>query len=223
MTPLNIYIGWDGVEAEAFHVLCHSIFDRSTIPVRITPIVRGQLPLTRPRHPKQSNAFAFTRFLVPYLNNYEGWALWLDADMMVRSDISDLFWLRDESKAVMVAKHTWEGYEGEKFLGTTQTSYNRKLWSAAVLFNCAKCKVLTPEYVDTADGLDLHQFKWLPDHEIGEIPVEWAWVADVYPHNPGANLVHWTLGGPYFAETANCDYADEWRIQRDKALWTKQR
>ena len=32
-----------------------------------------------------------------------------------------------------------------------------------MLFNCAKCKNLTVEYVNKATGLDLHQFKWLND------------------------------------------------------------
>ena len=30
-----------------------------------------------------------------------------------------------------------------------------------MLMNCRKCTTLTPDYVNKASGLELHQFKWL--------------------------------------------------------------
>lgn len=220
---INLFIGYDYVESEAYHTFVHSVMERTSQPVRIVPIMRRTLPLTRPRHPLQSNEFAFTRWLVPYLSDYEGWSLFVDCDFLCRWDIADLWHLRDPSKAVMVCQHKWEGEEGEKFLGARQTAYGRKCWSSLILFNNEKCKKLTPEFIDKADGLFLHQFQWLKDKDIGEIAVEWNWLVDVYPHNPGARMVHFTKGGPYFEDYADAGYADEWWAMRGKAMYTKQR
>ena len=52
-----------------------------------------------------------------------------------------------------------------KFLGEPQSKYEKKNWSSVILFNNARCTALTPEYVSTASGLELHQFKWLDGDE----------------------------------------------------------
>ena len=58
---LRIFIGYDPNEVAAYHVLAHSIIRQSSEPVCITPLKLDQLPLTRPRDPKQSTEFAFYR------------------------------------------------------------------------------------------------------------------------------------------------------------------
>ena len=105
--------------------------------------------------------------------------------------------------------------EGEtKFLGEKQTQYEKKNWSSVMLMNNAKCKALTPEYVNTKSGLELHRFHWLEgDHLIGEIPAKWNHLVDYLPERPESELgiLHYTEGGPYFEDYANCGYADVWR------------
>jgi len=220
---IRLFVGYDPVEAEAFHVFCQSVLERASVPVSITAVQRRQVPLTRSRHPLQSNDFSFSRFLVPHLCNYEGWAIFVDCDFLCRWDIADLWQLRDEDKALQVCKHPWEGREGIKYLGTTQTAYPKKCWSSLMLFNNARCKRLTPRYVDSATGLDLHRFKWVAEDKVGDLPLEWNWLVSVYRYSPGARMVHWTEGGPWFEEFRSTDYSEEWRIQREKAMWTKQR
>jgi len=83
-----------------------------------------------------------------------------------------------------------------------------------MLFNNPRCAALTLDYVNSASGLDLHRFRWLKDEEIGEIPLEWNWLVGEYPRNPQAKIVHYTLGGPYFDEYRDCDYAAEWFEER---------
>ena len=61
--------------------------------------------LTRERHPLQSTDFAFSRFLVPLLSGFEGWALFMDCDMLMLDDVARLWALRDERYAVQVVKH----------------------------------------------------------------------------------------------------------------------
>jgi hypothetical protein len=90
-----------------------------------------------------------------------------------------------------------------------------------MLFNNAKCKALTPDYVNTASGLELHQFKWLADDGlIGELPDRWNHLVGYNAPRADAALVHYTLGGPYFNDYAQCEYAQEWCRERDAMLST---
>ena len=224
--PLRIFIGYDPREAAAYGVMAHSINARSSLPVSITPLMLSQLGgvFTRPRDALQSTDFSFSRFLTPYLAGYEGWALFTDCDMIVLEDIADLWALRDDRYAVMCIKHNHVPEEEIKFLDQTQTKYDYKNWSSVMLFNCAKCTALTPEYVNTATGLQLHQFKWLEgDHLIGELPTKWNHLVDFNEPRDDAALVHYTIGGPYFEEYTDCEYADEWFAERDDMLYCMQR
>jgi lipopolysaccharide biosynthesis glycosyltransferase len=218
---INIFIGYDPREAVAFGVLAHSIHARSSQPVSIAPLMLSQLKhiYARERHPLQSTDFSFTRFLVPYLSGHTGWSLFMDCDMLVLDDIAKLWALRDERYAVQVVKHNHVPKEDTKFLGATQTKYEKKNWSSVILFNNAKCRALTPEYVNTATGLELHQFKWLGNDDlIGEIPHRWNHLVGYDAPNPDVSLVHYTIGGPYFDEYRDCEHADIWRQERTQML-----
>jgi hypothetical protein len=92
-----------------------------------------------------------------------------------------------------------------------------------MLFNNARCTALTPQYVNTATGLDLHRFSWLDDALIGELPLEWNWLVGEYRHNPDAKIVHFTIGGPYFEEYRGCDYAEEWFEENRRANFAANR
>lgn len=223
---INVFIGYDGREAVAYNVLSHSIQTRASEPVRIAPLMLSQLKgiLTRERHPLQSTDFSFSRFLVPYLSGYEGWSIFMDCDMLVLDDVARLHELREDRYAVMVVKHDHVPRESTKFLGQPQSKYEKKNWSSVILFNNARCRALTPEYVNTASGLELHQFKWLPgDALIGALPDRWNHLVGYNPPRPDAALVHYTLGGPYFEEYRDCEYSAEWFSERDAMLRAAQR
>ena len=223
---INVFIGYDPREAVAFSVLAHSIEASASEPVSITPLRLSQLTklLTRERHPLQSTDFSFSRFLVPYLSGYSGWSVFMDCDMLMRDDIAKLWRLREERCAVMVVKHDHVPKETVKFLGEPQSKYEKKNWSSVMLFNNGRCRTLTPEYVNTASGLELHQFKWLGDDGlIGALPDRWNHLVGYNAPRQDAALVHYTQGGPYFPDYAQCEYADEWRQQRDAMLEVSQR
>lgn len=144
----------------------------------------------------------------------------MDCDMLLLEDISKLWALRDERYAVMVVKHDHRPRESSKFLGEPQSAYGKKNWSSVMLFNNARCKALTPEYVNQASGLQLHQFKWLGDDSvIGGLPARWNHLVGYDAPSRDVSLVHFTLGGPYFPEYGACEYADEWRAERDAMLY----
>lgn len=211
---LDVYIGYDRQEVVAYHVLCQSILEQSSRPVRLTPINLGNLKglFEREMLGVQSTEFSFSRFLTPYLSSYDGWSLFMDCDMLARADIAELFALADDRYAVMVAKHDYVPRDEVKFLNHVQTRYAKKNWSSVMLLNNARCRALTPDYVNTGSGLQLHQFHWLESEDlIGDLPLEWNWLVGEYDHSPDARIAHFTRGGPYFEEYADCDYADEWR------------
>jgi hypothetical protein len=225
---IRIFVGYDARETVAYHVFTHSIMTRASSPVAIAPLMLSQLGgiHSRPRHALQSTDFSFTRFLVPYLSGYEGWSLFFDCDMLMLDDVARLWSLRDERFAVQVVKHSHVPGESVKFLGAAQTRYARKNWSSAILFNNARCRALTPGYVDSASGLDLHQFGWLAgEHEIGALPHRWNHLVDYDPALPANEIsnLHFTIGGPYFDACADCGYAPLWRAERDDMLTAEQR
>jgi len=225
-TPIRVFIGYDPREAAAFAVLAHSIHARASVPVAIEPVMLSQLAgvFRRPREPLQSTDFSFSRFLTPWLCGYEGWAVFMDCDMLVLDDVAKLWALRDERYAVQVVKHVHVPREEVKFLGAVQTRYAKKNWSSVMLLNCARCRALTPEYVATASGLELHQFKWLGDEAlIGALPAQWNHLVGYDPPRRDASLVHYTIGGPYFEEYRDCEYAAEWFAEREAMLKVERR
>ncbi|MCG8359107.1 MAG: hypothetical protein MI920_26380 [Kiloniellales bacterium] len=218
---INVYIGYDPREAVAFSVLAHSIHRRASKPVSITPLVLSQLDglMTRERHPLQSTDFSFSRFLTPYLSNYQGWSLFMDCDMVMLDDIANLWAIRDDRYAVMCVKHDHVPKEDVKFLNQTQTKYEKKNWSSVMLFNNAKCTALTPDYVNEATGLQLHRFEWLESEElIGALPQRWNHLVDVNSHEADRAVLHYTIGGPYFEKYIGCDYAQDWFAERDAMM-----
>lgn len=227
---VKVFIGFDPVESVAWHTMAHSILSRSSRPVALVPVNLRNLKsmFTRERDPKQSNEFSFTRFLVPQLCNFEGYALFVDCDQMLRTDISEIFEVMEEQpgKAVYVVQHDYQPKEGIKYLNTVQYAYPRKNWSSVVLWDCGHPSnaVVTADFVNTATPLDLHRFTWLKDEEIGELNVRWNWLVGEYDEPPAdVKNVHWTVGGPYFEEFRNVHFADEWYAERDRMAFCQQR
>ncbi len=216
---LNVFIGYDPRESVAFYTLAHSILRRASIPVSITPLMRSQLKgiYRRSRGPTESTEFSLTRFLVPLLSGFRGWSLFMDCDMLCRADIAELAaqFEREPDKAVLVCKHDYVPSTERKFLDQVQTKYARKNWSSLMIFNNERCTALSEVYVNSAPGLDLHRFAWIDAALIGGMPLAWNWLVGEYPHNPEAKIVHYTLGGPYFDEYRDCDYAAEWFAEFD--------
>ena len=210
---INIFIGYDSNEKMAFHVLSESILRNSTEPVKITPIFLKNIKnfFERERNQISSTEFSFSRFIVPYLLNYQGWGLFMDCDMLMKADIAELWKLRDSKYAVQLCKHEYSPKSNIKFLNQVQTVYKKKNWSSFMLINSEKCKKLTPEYVNSASGLELHQFKWLENESlIGSLPLEWNWLVGEYSYKKDVKNIHYTKGGPYFKKSSNCDYASDW-------------
>ena len=209
---INLFVGFDPREAVAYHVFCSSIIQNTSVPVQISPLVLSQLQEFTEMHDDRSNDFVYSRFLTPYLTNFKGWAIFADGDMICQGDLKELIDMADPSKAVMVVKHDYQTKATQKYLGNINENYPRKNWSSVILWNCdhPKHKILTPDFVSKQTGKFLHRFSWLDDQDIGELPIEWNWLASEYKVNREAKLIHYTLGTPCFKDYKNSDMADIW-------------
>ena len=136
---MKVFVGYDTREDIAYQVCKHSIEVRNKS-VDVKPLKQNELReqgwYTRPIDKLASTEFTFTRFLVPELCNFNGWALFCDSDIIFIEDIKNLFDQADNKYAVMCAQHDYTPKEGVKMDGQTQTVYPRKNWSSVVLFNC---------------------------------------------------------------------------------------
>ena len=130
---IPIFIGYDPRESIAYHVCSNSIIRNSSCPVSISPLALNILKDYKETHDDGSNHFIYSRFLVPHLMKYKGWAIFMDGDMILRDDISKLWNLRDSTKAVMVVKHDYKTKASEKYLGSKNEDYPRKNWSSVIL------------------------------------------------------------------------------------------
>jgi lipopolysaccharide biosynthesis glycosyltransferase len=226
---IKIFIGFDPVESTAWHTLVHSILRQSSRPVAFIPINIANIKniFNRSRDIKQSNEFSFSRFLVPHLAGYEGHALFMDCDMLVRTDICEIFDVTrsEPDKAIYVVKHDYEPKNDVKFLNTIQYKYPRKNWSSVVLWNCGHPanRIVTPEFVNKSTAMDLHRFTWLENEQIGSLDVRWNWLVGEYDTPPqDVKNLHWTIGGPYFEEFRSTDYSEEWFSENKKMNFCKQ-
>lgn len=218
--PLKIFIGWDSREDIAYQVARQSILDHATVPVEIVPLKQKQLKKEdlywRAVDKLAATEFTYTRYLIPELTNFEGWALFIDCDFLFLEDVAKLFELVDDKYAIMCAQHDYNPPTGVKMDGKLQTQYPRKNWSSMMLINCGhpKNKVLTKDLVNNPakTGAYFHRFSWLDDTDIGSVSYEWNWLVNWYrePTDGKPKVLHYTEGGPWFEEYQDCEYAAEW-------------
>jgi hypothetical protein len=220
--PVPIFCGFDPREAAGYHVFTQSVLERSSVPVAFTPL---HSPMLQGFDGQKdgTNAFIYSRFLVPALMGYSGWALFFDAaDMVCLDDIAKLWAEREKhyfDKAVVVVKHDYKTKHPRKYIGTPMEAdnldYPGKNRSSVMLFNCGHYanRRLTPEFVKESPGSFLHRFQWLEDRQIGELPAEWNALSEEQDISC-ASLVHFTLGSPGFKHYAHCDGARHWHKAR---------
>ena len=229
MNELFFFIGYDSKEDIAYRVCKFSLQKRSSIKLNIYSLKIEELIAKklyfRSIDPLASTQFTYSRFLVPALMNYKGWAIFCDCDFIFFDDISKILASLDSSKAIYCVQHDYTPKEKHKMDGQKQTLYPRKNWSSFIVYNCAHPSnmKLTPEIVNSESGAFLHQFKWLEGNEIGSLDERWNWL-EGWTSNHNSNFpyaVHYTRGGPWFQEWQDVEFASEWIKERDEYLSKK--
>lgn len=217
MINLKIFIGYDSREKIAYHVLSQSIISNSSIPVSINPINLENIKkfYRRKKASLHSTEFSISRFLTPFLSNFEGYSLYMDCDFVMLGDIANLLKKikKDKSKVIWCVKHkdySKNNKSKSKFLNEKQLPYKKKNWSSFMIFNNSKCKILKPKLVEKASGLYLHQFKWTKESYIGNLPANWNVLVGVQKLPKKINAIHYTLGGPYFKKFKKCNGSEHW-------------
>lgn len=220
---INLFCGYDTREAVGFHVFCHSVIKRASAPVRITPLASMGLP-------EGSNSFTTSRFLVPYLMGFKGHAIFVDAcDMLMLGDVAELDAMFDDGYAVQVVKHPeYQSQHARKYIGTemecAQSNYERKNWASLMLLNCGHpaWDGMTPADVATFDAIDLLQFEYVRDQQIGALPPEWNVLIDEGQERAGAKLLHWSSGIPAFRHYQNARASQDWFNEFEEITGSKQ-
>ena len=210
---LKIFIGFDQKEAVAYHTFTQSLIECSSIPLSIVPLAENNLNFYDEKHTDGTNKFTYSRFLIPYLMGYDGWAIFFDGDMVCLSDLKKLKNFFNPNYAVSVVKHDYKTKQKTKYFGQKNEDYPRKNWSSVIIWNCShpKNKILTPSLISSKDGAFLHRFKWLNDVDIGSLPKSWNWLAIEYPEKENLNLIHYTLGTPCFKKYSNSSLSRHWK------------
>jgi len=210
---VDIIVGFDQREAVAYHAFTQSVIEKSSIPIRFLPLNINSLSNYKETHQDGSNEFIYTRFLVPYLMNFQGWAIYADGDMVCLEDIKKLWDLRDDNYAIQVVKHDYKTKIKNKYWGNKNEDYPRKNWSSLILWNCnhPSHEVLNPNFIREQTGAFLHRFSWIKDQDIGELAKEWNWLAMEYEDKKDLNLIHYTIGTPCFKEYENASLSSYWK------------
>jgi hypothetical protein len=229
MRAVKIFVGWDSGEPEAYDVCRSSLIRHASTALEIVPIIqqdlRTQSLYSREADPLASTEFTYTRFLVPHLTNFQGWAVFCDCDFLWTRDVADLYACRDDRFAVMCVQHDYQPTESLKMNGQEQTVYPRKNWSSLMLLNCnhPATQRLTVDRVNTESGSYLHRFQWAKDTEIGALDPTWNWLEGWNTPKqdglPGA--IHYTRGGPWFENWQDVDYADLWLAEYERVKSSK--
>ena len=228
MEPLRIYVGWDSREDIAYQACRQSLKDTASVPIKVIPLKQPQLKRDemywRDKDQLASTEFTFTRFLLPELAEFKGWALFIDCDFIALDDVKKLFDQRDNKYALMCAQHDYTPKANTKMDGQQQHNYPRKNWSSMMLVNCGhpSNRLLTKELVNDpkVDGKYLHRFSWLEDEEVGKLSHEWNWLVGWYkePEDGKPKFLHYTEGGPWFEEYKDCEYNLEYYRAERKYL-----
>ena len=223
MSEIPVYVGWDSREDIAYQVCRSSIQRHASKPVKVVALrekaLRYQRLYWREPDPLAATQFCYTRFLVPALTDYEGWALFCDCDFLWLGDVQELLALADDRYALMCVHHDHRPPELTKMDGCIQTVYPRKNWSSLMLINCGHPanRVLTPELVSREEPAFLHRFQWLDDALIGTVPETWNWLEgwSPKPDHGTPKVIHYTRGGPWFEDCRDVAYGELWLAEKE--------
>ena len=227
-TP-TFFIGYDSKEDIAYRVCKQSLLNKSSIKINVTSLKLYELiskkVYRRNIDPLASTEFTYSRFLVPTLMNFKGWAVFCDCDFLFLEDVAKLFESLSDEKAVYCVQHDYTPKEKHKMDGQQQTIYPRKNWSSFIVYNCShpSNKKLNVDLVNSETGSYLHQFKWLKDNEIGSLDERWNWLEGWTSQNNSKKpfAIHYTRGGPWFDEWHDVEFAKEWINERDQYIKNK--
>lgn len=213
-----IFIGYDSSNygQKLAYEVCRRSLESKNTSIPISKLVKKDLEdskIFQRTDNTGSTEFTYTRFLVPYICNYNGWAMFCDSDFLWFCDPQEVFdQCKDRSKAVYCVKHEYTECKGSvKMDDQKQEWYPRKNWSSLMVFNCShpSVKNLSLQNINTKTGSWLHRMEWCEDKEIGELPIKYNYLVGYYDSNDYKAL-HFTDGGPWHSEYKDVEHGEKW-------------
>ena len=202
----NFYIGYDSsnLGQELAFEVCRRSLLRYNNKINIIKLDKKNLMeknyYLRENDTDGSTEFTYTRFLVPFLNDYKGKAIFCDSDFIWRCSVENMFKLIDDKNAVSCVQHEYKDCNSKKKMdGLKQEWYPRKNWSSLMIFNCEHpdCKNLNILSVATKSPRWLHRMEWTDNLNIGVIPKTFNYLLGYYFDEEEPKAVHLTDGGPW--------------------------
>jgi lipopolysaccharide biosynthesis glycosyltransferase len=201
---LNIYIKWSQDSTLAADVCKYSIQEHASIPVNIIFLNQQEL-VEQGIYSRKSTEADASRFFIPYLNNYQDWAIYVDSNFVFVEDIAKLIENLDAGKAVHVVKHKYPNDP-------------RKHWSSLMIWNCkhAEHQKLDLEYVNSENIKNLYNLNWIRDTKIGELEPEWNWIVNWYREirDGYPSAIHYVDGVPGLNDSS--EYTSVWHDCRSR-------
>lgn len=173
MTP-TIYIGWTADNAIAAEVCKHSILRRASQGINIVFLKQEDVADICQKIPNENQSpHLYTRFLLPYLQGYQGTAIYIDSSLIVLDDICKLFTTVDLNTALARVDVSAE----------INSSYDySEIDSMLMVINCAHPfnSVLNAEFINFTNLDNLLKFRWLPNDVIVNLAQSWNCLVDNY-------------------------------------------
>jgi len=89
--PVRVFVGTDEAQMMGVKMLEYSIKRHTPMSVEVVPINDRGLPIPKDPGNRTRSGFSFCRFNIPRLCGYKGRAIYMDADMQVFTDLSQLW------------------------------------------------------------------------------------------------------------------------------------
>lgn len=188
---LDIFVGTDRSQLLAVAVLEFSIKRHTNHPVRVAPLLGLDLPEPKDIRNGSRTNFSFTRFAIPELKDYEGLALYLDADMLVFQDIEEIWRFPMGDAKVLIQASVDEGAHVSKLGAPAE----RKKQCSVMLMDCGRLDWRAAGIISGLDGRYsydqlMSQLCILDDKDIAyELPFRWN---SLEHYDETTCLIHYT-------------------------------
>ena len=219
----RVYIGFDSSnygQEIAWEVCKRSILDKCSDPTKIEIVKLVKKDMIKEGIFKRTDKdgateFTYTRFFVPYLNDYKGYAIFVDSDFLWECDVLELFENYTKKEfAVSCVMHKYVNCNGKtKMDGQAQEWYPKKNWSSLMIYNCEHPNVvknLTLENVNIKTAKWLHRLEWCEEYEVLEIPKDYNYLVGYY-NDGNIKAIHFTDGGPWHPGYEDVEFGDRWK------------
>lgn len=190
---IRVFVGTDRSQQLAFKVLEYSIRTTTSRTVEIFPLIDIQVPEPKLKKNRQRTGFSFSRFCIPKMTGFKGRAIYLDADMLVLSDIDDLWNLELDEYCVLVQDDPEPHVAG---VGSKFPFPARKKQCSVMVLSCDRLSWEIDQIVSDLDSGKytyeqlMYELCVLEEHQIGyAVPQYWN---SLEHYDDETRLIHFT-------------------------------